>query len=265
MSDTSSNYKAAIPQPAAQSVFSISRLLDAIGRHPAVLVVLGFILSGIVGTHVTKRIDEYSKQREAITRDRDSLRSAIDDLRASFELYAAGTKHVMMTLESNSAEDLRQQALKDYSAAYSTWVQRRVIDYTAIEQRFAGTDNGNTITSIGNLLEIGTEQLDNCIQRHLEAHSKADPVVRGSLICAAQFPVTEYKVDSRLLSLRLCMRVLALSIRPHPLSDFEPASKRAIVTAKFLDQIEGACSPAPLAGLNMPLKNAPTRDPSPGN
>ncbi|HKT62128.1 hypothetical protein [Burkholderia sp. 22313] len=262
MSDASSNQS---NTPATQGTGALLGRLDAISRHPAILVVIGFLLSGIVGTYITKRVDESTRQREAITKDRDSLRSAIDDLRASFELYAAGTKHVMMTLESNSADNLRQQATQGYATAYANWVQRRVIDYTAIEQRFAGTENGDTVTSIGNLLEIGTEQLDNCIQRHLEAHSKADPVTHGSLSCAAQFPVAAFNVDSRLLSLRLCMRVLAMAIRPHPATDFASPRARDVQTSKFLEQIEGACSPAPLAGLNMPLKDAPAHTPPEGH
>ncbi|WP_155753765.1 hypothetical protein [Burkholderia anthina] len=236
--------------------FSLWRFLDALTRHPAMLVVLGFFLTGIVGNRLTQKVDEDNRHRAAVTKDFDSLRSSIDDLRSSFELYASGVKHLMMTLQVGETGENRQQALKDYSAAYAQWVQHRVTDYTLIEQRFADTDGGDIVVSVGNLLEIGTEQLDNCIQRHLTQPNGQKLKSDQSLECEAMFPVSAYNVSSRLLSLRLCMRMLAMSIRPLPAHDFDPLPARSLQTDQFLRRMDSACSPKELAGLDMPLRNA---------
>ncbi|MGY6237146.1 hypothetical protein ACW910_06400 (plasmid) [Burkholderia ambifaria] len=163
----------------------------------------------------------------------------------------------MMTLESGKTGEAQQQALKDYSAAYAHWVQHRVTDYTSIEQRYAGSDNGNVIASVGNLLEIGTEQLDNCIQRHLTRANVTNPISGKPLECEATFPMSGYNISSRLFSLRLCMRMLAMSIRPLPAHDFDPPSALNAQTGQLLRRIDDPCSPKNLAGLDMPLRNAP--------
>jgi hypothetical protein len=235
---------------------SLWRFLDALSRHPAMLVVLGFVLTGIVGNRLTQKVDEDNKHREAVTKDRDSLRSSIDDLRSSFELYASGVKHLMMTLQAGETGENRQQALKDYSAAYAQWVQHRVTDYTLIEQRFADADGGDIVVSVGNLLEIGTEQLDNCIQNHLTRPNVQKRRSDKALECEAMFPISAYNISSRLLSLRLCMRMLGLSVRPLPANDFDPPSARSLQTGRLLRRMDNACSPKNLAGLDMPLGNA---------
>ncbi|KUZ33359.1 hypothetical protein WS52_18775 [Burkholderia territorii] len=221
------------------------------------LVVVGFGLTGLLATHLTEKINDERRQREATIHDYDQLRSAIDDLLSSFELYAAASKHAMLTLQSEPTESIRLQAYKDYLAAYATWVQRHSFDYVSINQRFIHGDTASTINKIGSLMKLGTEQLDTCFQSYFNKAVIHRDSGRIDLSCAIDPPQLPFTVGTRLLSLRLCMDSFARDIRLHPLFDLKGDDARNVATAIRLNRIDNVCSPEQLVGLKMPLRDLP--------
>ncbi|MBU9175883.1 hypothetical protein [Burkholderia gladioli] len=247
---------------------SIWRCIDAALRHQLFVVISGIVLSSYVAVHVTGKIDEKRRKEEATIHDRNLLRSAIDDLSSSFELYASASKHAMFALRFHPTDAIRQQTYKDYQAAYSTWIQRRAVDYVAINQRYIGGSQGSIIFNIGDLIQIGTEQLDNCIQGHF-----LDSVVDvkkslASIQCHATPPLDSFTVASRRTALRQCVDFLVRDIRPHPISDKEEQRALDALAELSLSHIDDTCSPRLLIGVNVSLKNLPrnlTTDPRLGN
>ena len=63
------------------------RLADRLSKHPAVLLILGFLLSGVVGTWVTHLLDQQQRERDATVKSMDDLRASMDDLSAAFSDY----------------------------------------------------------------------------------------------------------------------------------------------------------------------------------
>lgn len=231
--------------------------INAFLKHQFVLVVVGFLLTGLLATHLTEKINDERRQREATIHDYDQLRAAIDDLLSSFEVYAAASKHAMFTLQSQPTDVIRLQAYKDYQAAYAAWVQRQSFDYVSINQRFIRGGSSSTISKIGSLMKLGTEQLDNCFQSHFNnavTHQESGHV---NLSCAVDPPVLGFTIGSRLLLLRLCMDSFARDIRLHPLLDLKGDEARNAAATIRLSGIDAACSPEQLVGLKMPLRDLP--------
>ncbi|AJY21275.1 hypothetical protein CH72_2951 [Burkholderia ambifaria AMMD] len=238
--------------------------INAFLKHQFVLVAVGFVLTGLLATHLTEKINDDRRQREATIHDYDQLRSSIDDLLSSFELYAAASKHAMLALQSDPAEPIRLQAYKDYLAAYATWVQRHSFDYVSINQRFIHGDTASTINKIGSLMKLGTEQLDNCFQSYFNKAVTPRDNERIDLSCGVEPPQLPFTIGSRLISLRQCMDSFARDIRLHPLFDLKGDDARNAVTAIRLDGIDAVCSPERLVGLKMPLRDLPRKvQPSP--
>jgi len=244
-------------------IIAISPHVNAFLKHQFVLVVFGFFLTTYLATHLTERVNEERRQREATIHDYDQLRSAIDDLLSSFELYAAASKHAMLTLQSQSSDAIRLQAYKDYQAAYATWVQRQSFDYVAINQRFIRGDSSNTIIKIGGLMKLGTDLLDTCFQSYFNSAVPRKENERINLACAGDPPRSDFTIGSRLLSLRLCMDHFSRSIRLHPLFDLKGDEARNAAAAIRLGGIDSVCSPENLVGLNMPLRELPKNLPAP--
>ncbi|WP_334009245.1 hypothetical protein [Burkholderia cepacia] len=236
---------------------SIWPYINAFLKHQFVLVVVGFLLTGLLATHLTEKINDERRQREATIHDYDQLRSAIDDLLSSFELYAAASKHAMLTLQSRPTDAIRMQSYKDYQAAYATWIQRQSFDYVSINQRYIHGETASTISKIGSLVKIGTEQLDNCFQSYFNNAVPRQENGRTSLSCSAKQPQEPFTIGSRLFSIRMCMDFFARDIRLHPLFDLKGDEARNAATAIRLDGIDSVCSPERLVGLKMPLRVLP--------
>ncbi|HDR9796672.1 TPA: hypothetical protein QDC59_000203 [Burkholderia cenocepacia] len=255
-------------QSLGKLLITISPHVNALLKHQFVLVVFGFFLTTYLATHLTERVNEERRQREATIHDYDQLRSSIDDLLSSFELYAAASKHAMLTLQSQPSDAIRLQAYKDYQAAYATWVQRQSFDYVSINQRFIRSDSASTIIKIGGLMKLGTDLLDTCFQSYFNNAVKLQGNEQIKLVCAGDPPRSDFTIGSRLLSLRLCMDYFSRNIRLHPLFDLKGDEARNAAAAIRLGGIDAVCSPELLVGLNMPLRNLPRNiqeTPKPGS
>ncbi|MFJ1213295.1 hypothetical protein [Burkholderia pyrrocinia] len=231
--------------------------INAFLKHQFVLVVVGFFLTGYLATHITEQINDERRHQEATIHDYDQLRSAIDDLLSSFELYAAASKHAMLTLQSEPTDAIRLQAYKDYQVAYATWIQRQSFDYVSINQRFIHGETASTISKIGSLMKLGTEQLDNCFQSYFNNAVTHQESGRINLSCSSEPPQSPFTIGSRLMAVRLCMDFFARDIRLHPLFDLKGDEARNAATAIRLDGIDAVCSPEQLVGLKMPLRDLP--------
>lgn len=225
-------------------------------RHPFVLLVVGFLFTNGVAVYITNKIDNDRRRNEATIRDYDQLRSSIDDLVSSFELYASASKHAMLSLQSHSSDATLQQANRDYQAAYSAWVQRRAIDSVAINQRLVSSSSGSVVMDIGNQIRLGTELLDNCIQSHFNEMPGLRMEKSNDLTCAVSPPLADFTIPARLMALRKCMEFFAGDIRPHPRFDLGSEASHNAMRSLLLTGIDEVCSPEKLIGIKMPLRGS---------
>ncbi|WP_175030509.1 hypothetical protein [Burkholderia lata] len=226
-------------------------------RHPLVLLLVGFVLTNGLALRITNKLDEDRRHNDAVIRDHDQLRSSIDDLAASFDLYASASKHAMLALQSSSSDATLLQANRDYQAAYATWVQHRAIDTVSINQRLVGGSSGHVIIKIGDLVQLGTELLDNCVQSHFNDVSGIRVDKSADLRCSTSAPLPDFTIQSRLIALRLCMNYFTRSIRPHPRFDLGSEAGQNAMTELLLTGIDAICSPEKLVGIKMPLRDFP--------
>lgn len=225
-----------------------------LSKHPLTIVALSFFLTGVVGTYLNHRYDESTRTREATVKTYDTVRTSMDDLRTSFELYAASTKHSLMGLEGGAPPAIVERYSGAYREAYSHWVERRTEDFAIIGQAFNGSQQRNAIGGIMSLLNIGTEQLDNCIEQQYVQYARAPGRPIKPLICPANPPVSEFSVNERLFHLHLCVMMLSI-LRPQPLDDFLPIAARDRKLEPAVSELQQTCSPSKLAGVNIPAQS----------
>ncbi len=231
--------------------------IKALLRHPAFLVILGFLLTNILATKYTRDADEHQKKIETTVRNYDQLRSAIDDLRSSFELYATASLHATLALQLRPSAIILQQAYRDYQSAYSTWAQHQAVDFVSIDQRYILNSSGRTISKIGMLLYLGTEMMDNCMQTRFSINPIKTKDTPGDLICPAKPRLPSFNAMSRLMNLRFCVDAFARAIRPYPQLDLESNIARDAALDLNLKDIDTYCSPERLTGIKMPLREVP--------
>lgn len=68
----------------------VSAKIDWVLRHPLLLLIIGFIITGFLANWFIHRMDEQQKRREATVKTYGALRSADNDLTMSLAQYDRG-------------------------------------------------------------------------------------------------------------------------------------------------------------------------------
>ncbi|NIF76127.1 hypothetical protein F3J20_01740 [Paraburkholderia sp. Cy-641] len=201
-------------------------------KHPAVLVILGFILTGLIGRWLADVQDEKQRQREAVVRSMDDLRRSIDDLSAAFSGYFDHAVALVDLMEKGAPADKIEQARTSMDAAREKWDERLAVDGPNILQRYpVNPDNTGSpnIELLLNDIELGTSFIESCIGRGtLEKREKPILDHRYQLFCHDTTQKNSVDAGYRLTTTDVCLRMFARLMRPDPKNDFsdEPVDRR---------------------------------------
>ncbi|AJY19926.1 hypothetical protein UA19_01169 [Burkholderia multivorans] len=212
---------------------SIIGRIDVFFRHPTIVVAVGFFLSGIVGTWLTHLNDVHQKARDAIIRNQDTFREAMDDFQVGADTIAAGINHVILRFGTFGKAASLQRAEQDYLSSYAIWVQKFAKDRNIIEQQFSNTPFKTEISGILTNVQGGIEVLDYCIQYHIASAYAFDDHKPRSVECKLN-DTSVINVQALLMNLRICTHTITVTLRPDPRFDFATEEDaRALLNVKM--------------------------------
>jgi hypothetical protein len=222
-----------VPEP--QEARRRRRIFNHASKHPAVLLILGFVLTGLVGNGLVALQEHRQRQRESIVKSMNELRAAYDDLSVGFADYYYRGRALITLQENGAASDELAGARRAFDAASEKWLERLAADSPTIatlHENATGDYGGLSITED---IKTATELVDDCVASN---HPKRDPNSSQYVLeCTKKDGVTAL---SRLLTLSNCMKSFASFMRPDPKLDFSVTGNNSL--AKRVSKVlETAC------------------------
>ncbi|MEM5342406.1 hypothetical protein [Paraburkholderia azotifigens] len=237
-----------VPDP--QAAGRRRQRLDQIFKHPAVLVAMGFLLSGVLGGWLTHRLDQQQRERESSVKSMDDLRASIDDLNAAFSDYIDRANKLVDLRESEAAASEIAVARADYQSAYYKWDQRLSVDAPNIRQRYPATADDPGVWPITVSLQMGTGFVSDCLEHGVLL--KRPQTIRGSvmkIVCKDTTAKVEITVRERLLAMALCVGLFTTEMRPDPKDDLIDTRLYDPFRRAVTEQVKKNCDTQRLMGL----------------
>ncbi|WP_154585675.1 hypothetical protein [Burkholderia cenocepacia] len=202
-------------------------------RHPAIVVTLGFFFSGIVGAWITHLNDTRQKANDAIIRNQDAFREAMDDFQVGADTIAAGINHITLRLGSPGKATSLQRAEQDYLSSYLVWAQKFAKDRNIIEQQVTNTPFAVEMSGVLTNIEGGFEAVDACLQYHIAVANLSDDYKPQPAECKLG-DGSVINIRELLTNLRVCTHAITITLRPDPRFDFATEdAARALLNVKM--------------------------------
>ncbi|WGS50848.1 hypothetical protein LFL96_04920 [Paraburkholderia sp. D15] len=182
------------------------------------VVALGFVLSTILGTWITHRLDQQQKEREAITRSHDAVRAATDDLTVSLAQYQMRTMHLLDQIVAPARTSRFDEAARDYETAYANWVERSSADRAIIEQFYQSTPVIDDVRNYFWGFEKVSNAVDGCLRLYLAMPGLRDDIEHADITCHSL--QTTFVLSKQMYELHFCVRGFLVTARPDPNRDF---------------------------------------------
>lgn len=100
-------------------------VLDAMLRHPLAAILLGFVLTGVVGTTLTNHLSSVRQQEADAMRLRDMRREAIRSLSRALSERVARMQVLIRAIERRGSPQLIAEAYKLYEETEARWLVSR--------------------------------------------------------------------------------------------------------------------------------------------
>lgn len=235
-----------IPHLSGQSVVGKALFSDFI-KHPATLIVLGFVLTGLVGRYLASIQNENQRQREAVVKSMDELRASIDDLASTFAEYHQRAAKVITLRELGASPADMVPALAAYSDAYIKMQERLAVDGTNIEQRYPPLPNHRGMDEVIYDIRAGLGFVDTCVGGGRPTLTVGTNAVTARELLCVDTNKASITARSRLSAYFLCVSLLTSKLRPDPKYDFTENTdwRRGL----YADTLMKACDVRRLIGL----------------
>jgi hypothetical protein len=203
-------------------------------KHPAVLVLLGFVLLLLLGFVLTDLLggllthvqEAQQREREATVKSMDNERAAMDDLSATSSEYFQKTARLIDLRESGASPTEISIAQRDYQAAYDKWMLRLSTDMLNIRKRYPGGHHSSEADQVTLEVQFATDNMNDCIMvgalRH-RAQLKGGKT--NQLVCSVAGRMYDIAAKDELIALSGCLAAFTEALRPDPKSDFSRTSQ----------------------------------------
>jgi hypothetical protein len=207
-------------------------------RHPVVLLVIGFLLTGVLGKVYSDAQDAAQRQREMDVRSVDDLRASFDDLElASMEDLGRAEALILAEERTSIPNSEITAARADYSSAHVRWLDRYAVDSVNIMQRYPMTDDP-VIRADSSNVYVALQLLDICLQgAPIRSSPEGDNYV--PIVCGEVVGKGINTADNRFRRARNCVYFFALALRPSPGGAHAPT---AIPTTEAFDLMRQTCN-----------------------
>lgn len=189
-------------------------------RHPASLVVLGFLCTGVIGKYLTDRQNEQLRQRQALNASMDVLRSGMRDLSAAFSDYKQHALDYITLRQSDAPLNELDLAKSLYKASLNEVRQKLAVNGPDIKQRFPVAAKDHTMTDLLRRLETSLSEADTCILKGT-LRDKRTPDQDGTrqLMCI-DANSRDDDAAFRVFMLYSCSMFVTEGLRPNPASEY---------------------------------------------
>lgn len=190
-------------------------------RHPASLVVLGFLCTGVIGKYLTDRHNEQLRKRQASSESMEVLRSSQVDLSSGFADYKQRALDYISLRQSGAPLAELATAKSLYKDALFKVQQRLAVNGPDIKQRFPVAVNDHSMANLLNRLDTSLIEADSCIlggtlKAPLATSSNASP---QQLVCMNAKSNADNAMV-RVLTLYNCSKFVTELLRPDPTVNF---------------------------------------------
>jgi hypothetical protein len=237
--------------------------LSEFSRHPAVLVVLGFLLTVVLGKVYSDWQDSKQRERDAAVKSMDDLRASVDDMVATYQAYSVRAVTYVNAVDSDAPLPVITAAAADVQAAYYKWAERFAIDRINIEQRYPSQIYGTSATTASSSIETEILNLHRCIL--VGRQGPPSQVAREigethEMVCDTPDTKRPIAVSVKLVRMNVCVGLFSVFLRPDPAYDYTgPNTKTQTSHDNF---VESNCAPAyvdgdeslPVPSVQPPLK-----------
>lgn len=217
-------------------------------RHPFVLILASFILTGVVGVALTDRYQQQQRDKDAIRKSMDEIRLSLDNTHRAFEEFIGAALDLNDDLEAKAPED---QITRDRSALRSVRhnMESTLTFETARLDQQMPYEAGGAFSMISSSIVIATSTIDDCLTLGEVVDFPGDGPYGRKVFCknkGSQFSI-QY-ADERILRVSKCISDFYDNFRPSPLDDFRPVSQFARLN-NAVQNAKHACSHEAMLGI----------------
>lgn len=221
---------------------------DAFFRHPFVLVLVSFILTGVVGLALTDRYQQQQRDKDAIRKSMDEIRVSLDNTHRAFEEFIGAALDLNDDLEAKAPTD---QIARDRTALRGVRhnMESTLTFETASLDQQMPYEAGGAFSMISSSILIATSTIDDCLSLGEVVDFPGDGPYGRKVFCnnkGSQFSIRY--ADERILQASKCIFDFYYAFRPSPLDDFQPGSQFAQLNSA-VQNAKHACSQEAMLGI----------------
>jgi hypothetical protein len=212
-------------------------------RHPACLVVIGFALSGVLGSWLASVYQAKDRDRAAAVKSMDDLRSSIDDLLVTFDDYSTRALQVIDAKESGAVQEKIAAAQVEYARAKDKLGSRYLVDMPNIMQRNPNLDVGKVSMLFLEEVRAASVVLDACLNNGKVESAPGHNLYGKKLSCDFKIPGhPNTTADVKISKLTRCMTTFQMELRPDPRDDFDEPVNSALKASRAMSEVNKVCS-----------------------
>lgn len=204
-----------------------------LSRHPLTVVIVGFVLTGVVGTFLSNRFAEKQRDRERFLQVTDARRTAIQDFARTLYERRARTDMLASALRRHAPESELGERKRLYDEIYVRWEKDLQPNLFMIRSAMESDDYTTLEGDVESRLAPLLRQLDTCITAAYDAHLQgANPSTQ----------LNSCRYDTVLSTSRDCAyaitdQIFRIAVRTAPPSQVEASELRRRAAAA----VEAAC------------------------
>jgi len=145
--------------------------------HPLTSVIVGFILTGIIGWALTNWYNERQKQNDlSRARFENGTTAAQDFARIVYRRYTRATMLYSALLRDAEPDEIRQRK-KDYDDAYADWGANLQSNLFVIRKLTGKFEYGALESPVENTLVPAFTYIDTCLTKAYDARLRGQPAI----------------------------------------------------------------------------------------
>ncbi|QBR03926.1 hypothetical protein [Paraburkholderia pallida] len=203
--------------------------LNRLFLHPATLVILGFVLTGLIGNYLAYQQSERQRQNDATVKSMDEIRASFDDLSEAFSEFQFRASRLIKLEETQAPSDAIAAARKQYDEAVQKWKEHIAADGPKIGSRYRQISGNESVSLLMGDLNADTDFVDECLINNIRKQG-SDPT-EILLACKREYARTPdatidgVSVESRMFLLLQCFMEISNVMRPDPQFDFQASGQ----------------------------------------
>lgn len=215
-----------LPESRGDTNVSIANRAAHLIRHPAILLLISFLLTGVVGTYLTNYFQRQQREQDALKKSMDEVRLSIDNTNVAFSEFLGAA----FALEEDLTSGASVERVEQGRINLRTTKQRmnNVLDFERGRIRQQMPFNGGiAFELVTNTILVGAGLISDCLTLGRVVNAPGDGPYGKRVACNidkhSSFAIPY--ANERILKVSICLTQFYGSFRPSPYDDFSPESQ----------------------------------------